>query len=373
MNMKKYEELILTAGPSITEKEISYVNDAVSNGWNDKWNEYIIKFQDAFARYIGVKHALATSSCTGAMHLGLKSFGIKENDEVIVPEITWIATASSVTYVNAKPVFVDIEEDTWCIDPESVRNAITPKTKAIMPVHLYGHPANMDEIMKISNENDLIVIEDAAPSLGASYKDRKTGSFGHCTAFSFQGAKTLTTGEGGILLTNDSEKFETIEKLGDHGRSLGKKLWNDEIGYKYKMSNIQAALGLAQLERIDELVDKKRQIFSWYKKILGEIEGIKMNVEKSGSRNSYWMTTIVIEKNINISRDQIIQKLKEWNIDSRPTFYPLSHMPMFTTQHNQNAENFSKNGINLPSGHNLEEKQVEYICQVLQKILGDEV
>ena len=226
--MEKAEKLILTAGPSITEKEIAYVNDAVSNGWNEKWNEYIIKFQEEFSRYIGVKHALATSSCTGAMHLGLKSFGIKENDEVIVPEITWIATASAVTYVNAKPVFVDIEEDTWCINPESIRKAITSKTKAIMPVHLYGHPANMDEIMEISEANNLIIIEDAAPSLGASYKDKKTGSFGDCSAFSFQGAKTATTGEGGILLTNNSEKFQEIEKLSDHGRSFDKKLWTSE-------------------------------------------------------------------------------------------------------------------------------------------------
>ena len=371
--MEKAEKLILTAGPSITEKEIAYVNDAVSNGWNEKWNEYIIKFQEEFSRYIGVKHALATSSCTGAMHLGLKSFGIKENDEVIVPEITWIATASAVTYVNAKPVFVDIEEDTWCINPESIRKAITSKTKAIIPVHLYGHPANMDEIMEISEANNLIIIEDAAPSLGASYKDKKTGSFGDCSAFSFQGAKTATTGEGGILLTNNSEKFQEIEKLGDHGRSFDKKLWNDEIGFKYKMSNIQAALGLAQLERIDELVNKKRQIFSWYKKILGEINGIRMNIEKSGSRNTYWMSTIIVKENVGISREDIIQKLKEWNIDSRPTFYPLSHMPMFDTQHNKNAENFSKNGINLPSGHNLEEKQVDYICEVLKKIIEGKI
>ena len=373
MNMKKCDKLILTAGPSITEKEISYVNDAVSNGWNDRWNEYIIKFQERFAKYIGVRHALTTSSCTGAMHLALKAFGIKDNDEVIVPEITWIATASSVTYVNAKPVFVDIEEDTWCIDPASIRNAITPKTKAIMPVHLYGHPANMDEIMEIANENNLIVIEDAAPSLGASYKGKKTGSFGDCSAFSFQGAKTLTTGEGGILLTNNSEIFEKIEKLGDHGRSLGKKLWNDEIGFKYKMSNIQAALGLAQLERIDELVNKKRQIFSWYEKLLSEINNIKMNVERPNCKNTYWMSTVVIENNIDISRDKIIQKLKEWNIDSRPTFYPLSHMPMFNSQQNKNAERLSTNGINLPSGHNLEEDQVTYICEVLRKILEGKI
>ena len=370
MIMKKCEKLILTAGPSITEKEISYVNDAVSNGWNNKWNEYIIKFQDAFARYIGVKHALATSSCTGAMHLGLKSFGIKENDEVIIPDITWIATASSVTYVNAKPIFVDVELDTWCIDPESIRKAITSKTKAIMPVHLYGNTANMDKIMEIAEKNNLIVIEDAAPALGADYKGRKIGSCGHCSAFSFQGAKTITTGEGGMLLTNDSEKFTKMEKFGNHGRSLDKVMWNDEIGLKYNISNIQAALGLAQIERIDELVDKKRKIFQWYSERLGSVSGIQLNTERSNCRNSFWMSTIVIEKNISISREQIMKKLKEWNIDSRPTFYPLSHMPMFKTVHNPNSETLSGNGINLPSGHNLTEDNIDYICNVIKNILG---
>ena len=192
--MKKREKLILTAGPSITDKEISYVNDAITNGWNENWNKYIVKFEDAFSKYIGIKHAMTTSSCTGAMHLALKALGVKEGDEVLVPEITWVATASVVTYVGAKPVFVDIENDTWCMDPKSVKASITPRTKAIMPVHLYGHPADMDEIIEIANHHNLIILEDAAPSLGAEYKGKKTGSFGNASAFSFQGAKIATTG-----------------------------------------------------------------------------------------------------------------------------------------------------------------------------------
>ncbi|MDC1057629.1 DegT/DnrJ/EryC1/StrS family aminotransferase [Nitrosopumilus sp.] len=368
--MIKRSSLILTAGPSITEKEISYVNDAVSHGWNDQWNKYIIKFEETFAKYIGIKHAIATSSCTGAMHLALQRMGIGPGDEVIIPDITWVATASVVTYVGAKPIFVDIEPDTWCIDPISIKKSITPKTKAIMPVHLYGHPANMNEIQDISKENDLLILEDAAPSLGAEYNGNKTGSFGHASAFSFQGAKIATSGEGGIFLTNDSVLYENVSKLGDHGRSLTKALWNDEIGYKYKMSNIQAALGLAQLERIDELVDKKRKIFQWYSERLGSISGIQLNVEKTNCKNIYWMTTIVLDKSFNISRDDFIQKLKEWNIDSRPAFYPLSHMPMFETVHNPNAEHLSQNGINLPSGHNLTEDDVDYICNVIKNLFG---
>ena len=370
--MKKRTSLILTAGPSITEKEISYVNDAVSQGWNDQWNKYIIKFEETFAKYIGVKHAIATSSCTGAMHLALQRMGIGPGDEVIIPDITWVATASVVTYVGAKPIFVDIEKDTWCIDPESIKKSINSKTKAIMPVHLYGHPANMNEIQDIAQEKNLLVLEDAAPSLGAEYNGQKTGSFGHASAFSFQGAKIATSGEGGIFLTNDSSLYENVSKLGDHGRSLTKPLWNDEIGYKYKMSNIQAALGLAQLERIDELVDKKRKIFKWYSERLDSISGIQLNSEKTNCKNIYWMTTIVLDKSFNISRDDFIRKLKEWNIDSRPAFYPLSHMPMFETIHNPNAEHLSQNGINLPSGHNLSEDDINYICTVIKNILGSD-
>ena len=196
-NLKKREKLILTAGPSITKKELDYVSDAVLNGWNEKWDHYLKKFEVEFSRYIGVKHALTTSSCTGAMHLALMSLGISKNDEVIIPDISWVVTASSVVYTGAKPIFADIEKDTWCIDPASIRKLITKKTKAIMPVHLYGHPANMDEIIEIAEENNLVIIEDAAPSLGADIKGKKTGSFGIASAFSFQGAKILTTGEGG--------------------------------------------------------------------------------------------------------------------------------------------------------------------------------
>lgn len=369
--MKKLDKLILTAGPSITEKEISYVTDAVTNGWNDQWNKYIVKLEEEFANYINVKHAITTTSCTGAMHLALKGLGIKEGDEVIVPETTWIATAAVVTYVGAKPVFVDIEKDTWCIDPESIKKAITPKTKAIIPVHLYGGMARMDKIIEIAEENNLKVIEDAAPSLGANINGKKSGSFGTTSAFSFQGAKIMVTGEGGIFLTDDSNLYEKVSKTADQGRSYTKALWNDEIGFKYKMSNLQAAIGLAQLERLEELINKKRQIFSWYQERLKDIEGLSMNFELPNSRNTYWMTTIVLEKDFGITRDEFIQKLKEWNVDTRPVFYPLSHMPMFEKQHHPNAEKFSEDGINLPSGHNRTEEEIDYICNVIKLILNE--
>ena len=369
--MEKRDKLILTAGPSITEKEISYVTDAVSTGWNEHWNKYILKFEELFAKYIGVKHAITTSSCTGAMHIALESLGIKQGDEVIVPEITWLATAAVPTYVGAKPVFVDIEEDTWCINLDSIKKAITSKTQAIMPVHLYGGLAKMDKIMDIAKQNDLLVVEDAAPSLGSIYHEKKAGSFGDASAFSFQGAKVMTTGEGGMLLTNNDSTFKKVSKIANQGRSDTKPLWNDEIGLKYKISNIQAALGLAQLERLEEFVEKKRKIFSWYKKRLYDIDGIRMNTELPKTRNSFWMTTIVLEKDFGISRDVFMKKLRGWNIDSRPVFYPLSHMPMFETKHHKNAERFSERGINLPSGYNLEEDDIDYICNVVKEILNE--
>ena len=355
--------MILTAGPSITEKEKSYVADAVANGWNSNWDGYIRKFESEFARYIGGDHAMTTSSCTGALHLALLGLGIGPGDEVIVPDITWVASASSVAYTGARPVFADIDPQTWCMDPDSLKERITPKTKAVMPVHLYGHPAEMDTICEVARKHDLYIVEDAAPSLGAKYGEKRTGSMGDASAFSFQGAKIATAGEGGMLVA-DEELHARAAKLGDHGRSTSKRLWNDELGYKYKMSNVQAALGLAQLERIEELVYKKRQIFGWYAERLGG--RLQMNTEKPKCRNIYWMTTVVI----NSGRDQIMKELSKYNIDSRPVFYPLSSMPMFESTQNPNAEAFSRGGINLPSGHNLTEDDVDYVCDALLEILG---
>ena len=261
--MNKHEN-ILTAGPSITSLEIDYVNDAVRNGWNNEWNSYLTKLEDAFKEKFKFKHALLTSSCTGAMHMAIRALGIGPGDEVIVPELTWVATATVVNYVGATPIFVDVDKSTWTMDPDSFRNAITEKTKAVMPVHLYGHPAKMDEIMSIAREHNLRVLEDAAPAIGATFNDQYCGTFGDVAAFSFQGAKMMVTGEGGILLTNDDEVYANVKQMSEHGRSKdpNNTFWIETIGYKYKMSNIQAALGLAQFERIDELIARKRLIFS---------------------------------------------------------------------------------------------------------------
>lgn len=362
---------ILTAGPSITQKEIDYVNDAVRNGWNEHWGDYIHKFEESFAQYIGVKHALCTSSCTGALHLALVALGIGEGDEVIVPDISWIATASVVRYVNAEPVFADVLPDSWCIDPESVEQLITPRTRAIIVVHLYGQPAQMDMILQIAAKYDLKVVEDAAPSVGAEYHGKRTGSFGDIAGFSFQGAKLMVTGEGGMLVTNNTELFETVKHYAEHGRaSSGFEI--SDIGFKYKMSNIQAALGLAQLERVQELISAKVRVFNWYKDQLSSIEGLALNkVNTDKEKSIYWMTSIVLNKDFGISRDEMMIKLKDRGIDTRPMFPQMSSFRMFNVNSNNPvAHHIANSGINLPSGYDRTEEEIMYICQQIKSIIG---
>jgi len=369
--MKKRDKLILTAGPSMSTKEEAYVLDAVRNGWNDQWNGYLSRLEKAFANFIGVKFAMATSSCTGALHVTLKGLGIQAGDEVLVPEITWVATAAAVTYVGAKPVFVDVDPHTLCMDPQSARKKITGKTKAIMPVHNYGQVCDMAQICRLAKEFKLFLIEDAAPALGATFNNQPVGSFGNAATFSFQGAKIITCGEGGMFLTNEEALYQRVKKINDHGRSLTKALWNDEIGHKYKMSNLQAALALAQFERLNEFISKKRQIFHWYEERLKDVEEIILSKERENSYGIYWMSTIILRDSCFLTREQFMKNLKDWNIDSRPVFYPLSSMPMFTSQSSQNpiAYNTAQKGINLPSGVLLEENDIDYICDIIHHIL----
>ncbi len=280
------QKRILTAGPTISQREIDYVVDAVTNGWNEHWSDYLVRFEQSFAQYVGTRFALATSSCTGALHLALLALGVGPGDEVIVPEVTWVATASAVSYAGATAVPVDVDPTTWCMDPASAERAITPRTKAIIPVHLYGHPTDMRAIRALADEHGLKVLEDAAPALGAEIEGRKAGSFGDVACFSFQGAKIMTCGEGGMLVTSDEALFERAKFLNDHGRDPRRPFVIAEFGYKYKMSNLQAALGLAQLERIEEMIAKRRLIYQWYRRRLGGTADLAMNVERCGRETS---------------------------------------------------------------------------------------
>lgn len=364
--------LILTAGPSIGTREKVYNMDAVSNGWNSQWSKYLNEFESKFAEYVGVKYAIATSSCTGALHISLLALGIKEGDEVIVPDITWVSTANAVLLVGATPVFADVNEKTWTLDPLSIENKITNKTKAIIPVHLYGHPCKMDEILKISKKHNLKVIEDAAPSIGAEYKGQKTGSFGDFAAFSFQGAKLLVTGEGGMLCTNSEELYKRAYKIWDQGRIPG-SFWIEELGVKYKMSNIQAALGLGQLYRNDLMVSAKRRINSWYFERLKDIKQIDFWQEGTDVKSICWMTSIRLNKKSNLDRTTFCKKLKEFNIDSRPVFPSISQYPYWPKKQEQQTQSklIADSGINLPSGVCLLKEEIDYICDKIILILTE--
>jgi perosamine synthetase len=363
-------KMILTAGPSISAREASYSLDAARYGWNNQWNNYIKKFEERFAEYLGVNYALTTACCTGALHLALITLGIGPGDEVIVPDLTWVASGQVVNYVRATPIFADIQRDSWCLDPESFESKITKRTKAVIAVHLYGHPAEMDRIMEIARKYNLYVVEDAAPSIGAEFRGQKTGTFGDFAAFSFQGAKVLVTGEGGMLVTNNKELYDKAYSVWDQGRTPG-TFWINEVGWKYKMSNIQAAIGLGQIERVDELIEAKRRIFSWYHEGLKDVEHIKLNHELPWAHSIYWMTSIYLDENAGISRDELMQELKKRNIDTRPVFPAISQYPIWTKPQSTQpiARRVSDQSINLPSGVCLKGEQVDYICHCIGEIL----
>lgn len=358
--------------PSITQLEIDYVSDAIKNGWGANCYDYIKRFEKSFANFLNAPKVVATSSCTGALHIALASMGIKPGDEVIVPDINWIASAAPVTYLGATPVCVDVLEDTWCIDPEKVLQAVTPNTKAVIAVHLYGNLCEMDELKKICKDHSLFLIEDAAEAIGSRYNGKMAGSIGDLACFSFHGTKTFTTGEGGALVVNNERFAEHIDTLANHGRraDADKMFWCDNIGFKYKMSNLQAAIGCAQIERADFLINRKREIFHSYSRHLPEGK-FAMNPEKINTLNSYWMPTVIMPQVDEQIRDQIMDKLNHLGIDARPFFYPL------TLQGNKRLfRRFSENpisysiyakGMNLPSYVDMSDEQVKLVCHELIK------
>jgi len=368
---------IPVAGPWITQREVDYVADAAANAWYSQANTYYHRFEKAFADYVGVKYAITLPSCTSAIHLSLMAMGVGPGDEVVVPDGTWIASAAPINYVGATPVFVDMDPITWCMCPKSFAAHLTPRTKAVIPVNLYGSMADWTEIRKVAAQRGIAVIEDAAEASGSEMGGRRAGSFGDTGVFSFHGSKTLTTGEGGMLVTNSDALKERVLFLRDHGRSPGDKLFfNTEVAWKYKMSSLQAAMGLAQLERLEELVGKKREIFSWYQQELSGLPGVTLNAEPTGTRNSYWMSTIVWDNRYPFEKLAVMQKLDQAGIDSRPFFHPLSSLPAYQTLPSASAAR-AKNtvtygvcgrGVNLPSALILDSAQVKRVCRVVKDL-----
>ena len=370
---------ILVSGPSITQKEIDYVTDAVTNAWHGNANVYHERFERAFADYLGVRHTVALPSCTSAIHLSLLALGVGPGDEVVVPDATWIASAAPVTYVGATPVFADIDERTWCLSAEAFEACITPRTKAVIVVDLYGNMPDMAAVLEVARRHNIPVVEDAAEAAGAEFGGKRAGSFGDTGVFSFHGSKTLTTGEGGLLATDSEDLYHRVLFLRDHGRRPGDKMfWNAEVAYKYKMSSMQAALGLAQLERIDELIAQKRQIFGWYRERLADVAGLALNPELPDAKNVYWMVTAVLDEELGIGKDYLMRELGEADIDCRPFFHPLSSIPAY--QHLEQArEARGRNrvsyricpyGVNLPSGLTLTEELVDYVARALREAVA---
>ena len=366
------------AGADIGERECTYVMDALRNGWYEDKYYYVEKLETEFAKYHNRKYALMTPNCTSAIHLLLAGIGIGPGDEVIVPECTWIATTVSSVHLGAKVIFCDIEKDSWCLDPISVRNSITDKTKAIIVVDLFGNMANWEELEKISKEYNIPLVEDAAEALGSTLNGVRAGKFGVGSTFSFHNTKTMTTGEGGMLLLDDEELFKKCTLIRDLGRGPNTKpYFNEVIGNKFMPFNIQAALGLAQFERIDELVSIKRSHYEFYKQELSDLD-VQFNAEPSNIFNGVWITGMVFGKSYNMDKHAFIDKLQSIGIPSRPFFYPLSSIPAYNQQEqyknkNINSYDISSRGINLPGAANLTQENLQDICSGVRKVLESKV
>lgn len=362
---------ILYTKPSITEKEVEYATDAARNGWGEQCYDYIYRFEDGFKQHLGVSYAIATSSGTGALHMGLAALDVGPGDEVIMADTNWIASAAPITYLGATPVFVDVRPDSWCIDPDLIEAAITPRTKAILAVHLYGNLCEMSQIMAIAEKHGIPVIEDAAEALGSVYHGKRAGSIATFGAFSFHGTKTMTTGEGGMFVTNDAELYNRVFTLSNHGRARGhvKQFWAEMVGFKYKLSNIQAAIGCAQVERIDELTSRKREILAYYKERLSDLPGLSMNPEPPNTVNGAWMPTAVCSPETGITREKMQAVFAAESIDARVFFWPLSSLPSFTpVPGNANAYDIPGRAINLPSYHDISRDDLDRVVDALASL-----
>jgi perosamine synthetase len=357
--------------PNLGNLEKKYLTKAIDTNFVSIVGPFVPEFEEKFAGYIGAKKAVSTQSGTAALHIALYELGIGEGDEVIVPDLTFIATINPILYVGATPVIVDVSPKTWNIEAEEIEKAITKKTKALIPVHLYGNPCNLDEIIEIAKEHNLFVIEDATESLGASYKGRQTGTFGDFGCFSFNGNKLITTGGGGMIATNDEKQAEHVKFLVNQARDASQGYYHPEVGFNYRMTNIEASLGLAQLERIDEFLAKKKAFRKIYQEILGDLPYIQFQEEYDNAEGSWWLTCIKIEKDIDISNLMI--KLKEKGIPTRRIFMPASEMPYLKKflKPCPNAYEIYNHGICLPSSTLNKEKDIKEAALIIREVLND--
>lgn len=344
--------------------EKKYVNDCLDSSWISSKGAYVEKFESEFQKFHQVKHASTVSNGTVALHLSLLALGIGPGDEVIVPTLTYIASVNAISYTGAKPVFADSLKDTWQINPNDIKSKITSKTKAIMVVHLYGHACEMQQIVKIANENDLYVIEDCAEAFGSKYNNKLVGNFGHIATFSFFGNKTITTGEGGMVATNDAKLSEIMIHLKSQGLAKNREYWHDVVGYNYRMTNICAAIGLAQLEQATDFIEKKRKIASWYEQFLCDLP-LTTHQENKNCFHTYWIVNILLNNKSN--RESLRAFLSKHGIETRPMFYPIHTMPIYKRKNEIHpiAEDLGLRGISLPSYPELKKSDVEIICKIV--------
>lgn len=366
-------------GPSITDHEIDTVMDAMKNGWyGEKKYWYVESFEAEFAQYHNRKYALMTPNCTSAIHLILLALGVGPGDEVIVPESTWIASATHITHVGATTVFADVDEANWCMSAEGLERVITPRTKAVIVVDLYGNMPDMEALQQVADKHGVILIEDAAGALGSVYRDRKAGNFGIASVFSFHRTKTITTGEGGMLLLDDDELYERCHFLRDHGRSKDKHYYNDEVAYKYMPCNLLASLGYAQFQRVEELIEAKRHLLLVFRLIFSDIPDLYLNPEPPKGRNGAWCTALIFGKSHQLCKEKAIEKLENLGFEGRPFFYPLSSMPAYGGESNEKKENapvaydLSQRGICLPAAYRTSDEQLLAYGNAIRTILGKE-
>ena len=367
VHFKDKRSYIPVTNPFFDENEIELLNECIISGWISSGGVYVNEFEKVVAKYTGTKYAISCSSGTSGLHLALMAHNIGPGDEVIVPSLTFIATANAVTYTGAKPIFVDSDLKSWNIDPKLIESLITDKTKAIIPVHLYGLPADMDAINYIAKKYNLIVIEDASEAQGAKYKNQMVGTLGDAAVFSFFGNKIITTGEGGMIVTNNPEVAEKCQILRDHGMTKSKRYWHEILGYNYRMTNLQAAIGVAQMKKIENILKKKKEIAAEYKKNLKSVPGIIFPAENIIYENVFWLFTIIIDKDFfGINSSQLMKVLNEHKIDTRPIFPPLHTQPIYNNkQRLPVAEKIHAGGITLPSAYHLQSNEIKQICKII--------
>ena len=357
--------------PEITAKEKQYVNDCLDSTWISSKGKFVEQFEESFKKYIGSDYAVPVFNGTVALHLALVALDIQEGDEVIVPDFTYIASANAVLYTGATPILVDVDPDTWNVTLPNLKEIISPATKAIIITDIYGTPPEMDEIMQFAREQNIYIIADSAESVGATYKSKRTGNIADISMFSFFGNKTITTGEGGMITTNDEHLYKKLNQLKNQGNHESIRYYHDVLGYNYRMTNIQAAIGCAQLERIDKILSKKREIFQTYQRYLSDF--VKFQEVGEHMTSSYWLVSFLLPDNVD--RDALMEYLESKGIESRPFFKPVQEMPHFNaykTSENPVTKHLSDHGISVPSYPQLTESDVRYICTNLIEFLTNE-